>query len=116
MASNAAVEGEFSVASLVGASQIQVTSRQFHGGRVKALVGSCEIDLRGATLADNGAKLNILIGLGGVTIRVPDDWAVNVRRVTILGSVTSKRAQPASPTGEIIITGVTLVGGVVIRS
>ena len=116
MATGAAVEGELSVTSLVGGSQIQLNSRPFRGGKVKALLGGCEIDLRGATLGADGAKLNVLIGLGGVTIRVPDDWAVNVRRTTILGSVSSERAQPASPTGELTVTGLTLVGGVDIRS
>ena len=116
MATSAAVDSEFSLTSLVGGSQVQITSPQFRGGKVKALVGGCEIALRDATLAAGGAKLNVLIGLGGVTIRVPDDWAVNVRRTTILGSVTSKRAQPASPAGELTVTGLTLFGSVVIRS
>lgn len=116
MATGAAVEGELSVTSLVGGTQIQMNSRPFRGGKVKALLGGCEIDLRGATLGAEGAKLNVMIGLGGVTIRVPEDWAVNVRRGTVLGSVTSRRPQPASPAGELTVTGLTLVGGVDIRS
>ena len=116
MATGAAVEGELSVTSLVGGSQIQLNSQPFRGGKVRALLGGCEIDLRGATLSTDGAKLHVLIGLGGVTIRVPEDWAVNVRRTTILGSVSSERAQPASPAGELTVTGLTLVGGVDIRS
>ena len=116
MATSAAVDSKISVTSLFGSGRVQVTSRQFGGGRVIAVAGSGEVDLREAALAADGAKVYIVTGLGSVTLRVPDDWAVNVRTVTVLGSVTSKRAQPASPTGQLTVTGLTLLGSVVIRS
>ena len=116
MADSATADDKINVTSLFGSSRVQITSRQFRGGKVIAVFGSGEIDLRGAALAADGAKVYSVTGFGRVTLRIPEDWAVNVRTVTALGSVTSNRAQPASPTGQLTVTGLTLFGGVVIES
>ena len=55
-----------------------------------------------------------MVIFGSVTIRVPEDWAVNARTMTAFGSVTAKHNQPAAPTGQITLSGLTLLGGVVV--
>ena len=71
MASNAVVDDKISVASVLGSSRVQITSRQFGGGRVIAVVGSGEVDLRKAALAADGAKVTIVTALGSVATSRP---------------------------------------------
>ena len=116
MADSATADDKINVTSLFGSSRVQITSRQFRGGKVIAVFGSGEIDLRGAALAADGAKVYSFAGFGRVTLRVPEDWGVTVRTVTALGSATSDRAQPSSVTGQLTVAGLTLFGEVMIES
>ena len=102
--------------SFFGGSENQITSQQFRGGRVYAVCGSSDIDLRRATIADDGATINIITTFGKVKLLVPEDWAVNVQTRAVFGGVASKRLAPASPTGQLTLTGLCLFGGVEIRS
>ena len=53
---------------------------------------------------------------GGVDIRVPDDWAVNVQVSATFGGTETKRPEPADPKATLTITGSCLFGGVSIKS
>ena len=111
-----AANADIAVTNIFGSSLVQVTSQVFRRCRTKVIFGRVDIDLRNAGLAADVAKVNIMAALGSVTIRVPEDWAVNARTMTLLGTVTSKRIEPASPTGEVTLSGAILLGGVVVTS
>ena len=102
--------------SVFGGSENQITSQHFSGGRVFAIFGSSDIDLRRATIADEGATINIIASFGSVRLIVPEDWAVNVQTRAIFGGVASKRAAPTSPVGQLTLTGLCLFGSVEVRS
>ena len=67
-------------------------------------------------MADDGATINIINGFGEVTLLVPEDWAVNVQTRAVFGGVAPKRVAPASPVGQLTLTGLCFFGGVEIRS
>ena len=104
------------VASFFSGSEQRVDSQAFRGGRVTAMFGGADIDLRGAAIADGAATIDVSAVFGGVEIRVPDDWAVNVQASTTFGGVETKRSGPADPTAKLTITGSCLFGGIEIRS
>ena len=116
MARHAAADSKLRMTNFFASSDNQIASQQFRGGRVYAVLGSSDIDLRRATIADEGATINIMIGLGRVKLLVPEDWAVNVQTRAVLGGVASKRVAPTSPVGQLTLTGLCLFGGVEIRS
>ena len=116
MARRGAPDGKIRMFSLFGGSDNAVTSKQFLGGRVYAVFGSNDIDLRGATLADEGARITAINIFGGVKLLVPEDWVVNVQTRAVFGGVTSKRGVPASPVGQLTLSGLSLFGGVEIKS
>ena len=67
-------------------------SSSFQGGSVTALFGGNEVDLRGAQLAADGAKLDVTVMFGGAEIIVPSDWRVRVTGLPILGGWDNKTA------------------------
>ena len=78
-------EDEVRVTNFFGGSDNQSPSQNFSGGRVLTVIGGCELDLRRASIADEGAVINIVASLGGVRLMVPDDWAVNVQTRAFFG-------------------------------
>ena len=109
-------DAKIEMTSFFGGSKNQITSQNFTGGRVYAIFGSSDIDLRRATIADEGATINIVSSFGKVSLLVPEDWAVNVQTRAVFSGVASKRVAPASPVGQLTLTGLCLFGGVEVRS
>ena len=64
MARHAVADAEIRIVSFFGSSENQVSSQQFRGGQVYSVFGSSDIDLRGATIADEGVTINIVAFLG----------------------------------------------------
>ena len=116
MTRHSGAEDEVRVTNFFGGSDTQITSQNFSGGRVLTVIGGCKLDLRRASIADEGAVINIVASLGGVRLTVPEDWAVNVQTRAVFGGVSTKRVAPASPVGTLTLTGLCLFGGVEVRS
>jgi hypothetical protein len=91
-------------------------SQDFRGGDLTAVMGGCEIDLRQASLRAP-ASIDIFVMWGGVEIRVPDDWTVDLQGTPLLAGFVDKTRPPAISTEKrLIIRGVALMGGVEIKN
>ena len=95
----------------------RVTSPQFKGGEVVAVMGGGELDLREAKLAEGRARLEMNLIMGGITLRVPEDWAVEFQGTPIMGGVEDQTKRLAGePKGRLVVTGVLLLSGIVIKN
>lgn len=65
-------------------------SQNFKGGKVTAIFGGADIDLRKSELAREGAVLNLTAAFGGINILVPEDWKVIVTGIPIFGGWSNK--------------------------
>ena len=94
-----------------------VVDQNFPGGRVNAVFGQAQADLTQAGLANGEATVNVSAVFGSVVIRVPADWAVDLRAGATFGEVADKRPQPApdAPNATLIITGSVTFGSIEIR-
>jgi predicted membrane protein len=94
-----------------------VTSQDFQGGEVAAIFGGMELDLRDAGLAGGRAVIDATVICGGIEVRVPKDWRVNIQTTTLFGGTESKRSQPGpeDARGELTITGTVLCGGIEVK-
>ncbi len=105
------------VSALFSGRVQRITSQNFQGGNVSATFGAVELDLRGARLAENSV-LNVSVFAGGVELRVPDEWLVNVNGSPVLGAIESSKPQPAgtedAPT--LTINASITLGGLDIKS
>ena len=110
-------QDSINVSALFSGSVQRITSQSFQGGNVSATFGGVELDLRGARLAENSV-LNVNVFAGGVELRVPDEWLVNVNGSPVLGAIECSKPQPAgtedAPT--LTINASVTLGGLDIKS
>lgn len=94
-----------------------ITSKEFRGGEVTAIMGGCEIDLRESDIQGDEAVLDVFTIWGGIEIRVPMGWAVSVKAMPIMGGVDDKTyPEKEGRTKRLVLTGNIVMGGVEIKN
>ena len=93
----------------------RVNTPHFRGGEVTALLGGCMLDLRSSSI-DGEAVINVFVGMGGLTLKVPVDWTVILHGTPILGGFDEKTSTPPNNNKRLIVKGYAIMGGVEIRN
>ena len=109
-------DGVESCSAFLGSVERRNRSADFRGGSASAFLGGVHLDLTGADIAGNEAVLHVSAVLGGVEIRIPDDWATEVRLTPMLGGVEDKTRAPAAAARRLVVEGAVFMGGVEIRN
>jgi hypothetical protein len=95
----------------------KVTSPDFRGGDVTAIMGGAEIDLRPAKMPGGRAIVDLTVMWGGVEIFVPADWQVTVEALPLMAGIEDGTRAPAGEVrGNLVLRGVVLMGGVEIKN
>lgn len=103
--------------AVLGAVTQGSSAADFRGGSAAAFLGSCEIDLRQASIAGGAeAVLEANAFWGGVRIFVPESWAVAVEGSSLLGGFHDFTRPPAAASQRLVVTGLALMGGVEVRN
>lgn len=69
---------EISLVAIANGVELRSRAAAFRGGSVSAWMGGMELDLRGASLAANGARLDLTALMAGIDLRIPPAWRVSV--------------------------------------
>jgi predicted membrane protein len=105
---------------VLGGMDDQVDSQEFEGGDIFCFMGAYDLDLRNAQMKGSEAVLNIKIVMGGVDVRIPDNWRATVRGTPVMGAFENKiragKGDDESQKKHLIIEGLVLMGGVDIRN
>jgi hypothetical protein len=103
--------------AIFGPLEFHSTSRNFRGGVLECWYGGGVIDLRDATLAPEGATLQVRAVFGGGQILVPADWKV-VSTVRGMGGLQDIREAKgyAADAPELVIEGTLIAGGFAVSS
>jgi len=92
----------------------KVDSQDFKGCEATAVFGEVKIDLRKAGIAGDQAVIDVNALFGGVDIRVPENWRVEMKGAGIFGAFEDKtlppRVDPGVKTPQLIITGTAVFG------
>ncbi|WP_342118189.1 LiaF transmembrane domain-containing protein [Pseudoduganella sp. OTU4001] len=113
-------EGESSerildLTAVLGGFQRKVTTQDFRGGDITTVMGGVDLDMRTASL--NGtAVVNVFALMGGISIKVPTDWTVELEGTPILGGFDEKTMQPKDASKRLVVRGTAIMGGVEIRN
>ena len=107
-----------SATAILGSVERRIISQDFRGGDVTAIMGGCNLDLRGASItAPHQPVLELFALFGGIEIRIPDDWTVVSELEVILGGFDDRKAGPPKDESKrFIIRGTVLMGGVEVRN
>lgn len=103
------------VTAILGGVERRIATQDFRGGDITALMGGCELDLRGAGIV-NEAVLNVFAVWGGVLIKVPVDWTVVMNGTPVMGGFSQKTVAPPDNGKRLVITGYAVMGGVDVRN
>lgn len=106
-------------AAILGGSMKKVTTQNFVGGDILAVLGGATLDLRTADLAKKEAHLEITAVMGGVDILIPEDWQVDVRVTSIFGGIGDRRPtldKDRINEKTLIIHGMCFFGGLDIKN
>ena len=94
---------QFDATAILGGASRKISSDNFKRGQVTAILGGCELDLRDATIIDSPAEIYVSTFMGGVEMRVPQEWEVQVKGTAILGGFEDNTSQePLNPGGQAL--------------
>lgn len=105
-----------SAVSLLAARKVEVRRRSYRGGRVWALLGHTDFDLRRATLHKSGAKVSVLAVIGDVSITVPPGWRVRVGPRLIVADLDADLLPASADTPLLEVGGLALLSDVRVRT
>jgi hypothetical protein len=91
-------------------------SPDFRGGDAAAVMGGAEIDLREARMPSGQAVIDVFAFWGAVEIRVPPDWRVTGEVFPLMGAFEDNTKSPAESTGNLIVRGLVVMGGVEVKN
>jgi predicted membrane protein len=102
--------------SVMSGIRRQYNSQEFKGGKIEVVMGGCELDLRGANMASGEAILDVSVVMGGIDLRIPDDWTVVCRVTPILAGIDDRTYSPKEGTKRLVLEGSLIMGGVDIKN
>ena len=105
-------EGNISAAAILGGVKRVSNTPDFRSAELTAIMGGCDIDLRQASIKSSPAVINIFTMWGGVDIKVPNDWSVEVQGLPLLGGFDDKTFHPQNSSKRLLVKGLALMGGV----
>ena len=93
----------------------KVDAQDFAGAEIAVIMGGVELDLRQASM-NAPATLQVFVLMGGLDIKVPNDWSVTINAVPLLGGIEDKSVPPALAQKRLVINGFVLMGGIDIKN
>jgi predicted membrane protein len=104
--------------AILGGARAASSSQELRGGSATAILGSCVLDLRQASLLPGEeAVVDAVAFWGGVVILVPETWSVALHGMPLLGSFQDFTRPPAGgSTQRLVVRGLALMGGVEVRN
>jgi predicted membrane protein len=90
----------------------------FKGGTIEAAFGGVDLDLRRTFLAEGETFLYVKATFGGVEIKAPEDWHIEIRSESVFGGVTDDRvkSQQIDFSRKLIVVANCAFGGVTVEN
>lgn len=111
------VSEHISMVALMSGTKQRVSGAIFRSADMTSVMGGCELDLRDALLAaDGAASVEVFALMGAAHIIVPPSWKVVVQVTPIMGGVEDKSRPILGGNQFLYIRGTVLMGGVEISN
>jgi len=106
----------FDATAMLGGVSRKITTKNFRGGQATAVLGGCELDLRDAVISESPAEIEVFTFCGGIEMRVPQEWDVQVKGSAILGGIEDKTSTIGDGSQVLVIRGTAFMAGVEIKN
>jgi hypothetical protein len=115
-----ASSSEFNHVAVFSGFKRRTTSKNFKGGKILAICGGFQIDLRQADIEGDSAAIEAISFMGGGEIKVPYSWDVSMEGIGFMGGYVDETDQspppPGTPRKQLIVKGAAVMGGVVVKN
>jgi hypothetical protein len=105
-----------SAMAILGAVSRRNNSQQFRGADLTAIMGGCELDLRGAAI-NGDSVIDVFALWGGIEIRIPPGWVIDSQIIPLLGGVEEKtKSVPGEVQHRLVLRGFAIMSGVEVKN
>jgi predicted membrane protein len=106
---------------ILGGGDFRFESKEIRGGKINAIMGGGQIDLRNADMIDDEIVIDVFALMGGIELWVPTTWQVLMRGTPILGGMENKTAlhsadSQSTKSKRLTITGIAILGGIDVKN
>ncbi len=108
-------DSTLNLTAIMGGFERRNNSRDFRGGKITAIMGGCELDLRQADIRE-AAVLEVFAIWGGISLKVPETWTVQLEGMPIMGGFSDETRPIHGSTKRLVIRGSVVMGGVEIKN
>jgi hypothetical protein len=106
---------EVSLVAVFNGIDLKSKAETFRGGSMFAWFGGIAVDLRDATIAPEGAHLDLHTLQGGIAVRIPLGWRVQSDLKALAGGVDVSTPEPEDPNAPTLtISGFAALGGIAV--
>jgi len=113
-------EGYMAESTVFGGGKRQVGHQDFKGGKMDAVFGGFEIDLRDAYMTADSAILEVNAVFGGAEVKIPRTWMAVLQGTGVFGAFTDSSTPPhpaeVPNPKRLIVRGSAVFGGVEIKN
>ena len=114
-------DGEYNYineSNIMAGSSKRFLTKEFVGGKINCIMGGSEVNLTEADLVNNSV-LRVFVLMGGIELRVPKEWNIQLDVMPIAGGVDDKITKypdnVVNPDKRLILTGYVVMGGIEIK-
>lgn len=106
--------------AIFGGFNKRSSNQNFRGGKLISFCGGYQIDLRKADIQGDTAVIEAVAIMGGGEIKVPEHWQISMDGIGIFGGYSDEtHSIPPAPgvtPKKLIVKGVAILGGVVVKN
>lgn len=104
------------ISAILSGTETKSNAKDYKGGKISAVLGGVEMDLSRASIKKE-ATIEVFALMGGIELRVPDNWEVRTSLMPILGGSENKANAPSSSKAPVLnIVGTIVLGGIEIKN
>ena len=112
-------EETFDLVAIMGGESGQISSYNFKGGKITAIMGGVDLDLTNCYLAKEGCVIDVSVVMGGVRLKVSREWNIKSEIVPIMSGIEDSALHATDvhidPAALVILKGSLLMGGIEIQ-
>lgn len=106
---------QIDIVAVMSGNQGNITSQDFRGGEITAVMGGVELDLRNASIQTE-AVINMMAFWGAIVLKVPQDWTVVNNCYGFMGGIDDSTIPGMNANKRLVITGTAVMGGIEIKN
>jgi predicted membrane protein len=109
----------FEITAIMSGNTRQISSYDFKGGTITAVMGGVELDLTNCYLSKEGCVIDLSVVMGGVSLKISREWNIQSEITPIMSGIEDEDQYSNNvhidPAATIILRGSIVMGGIEIK-